>query len=199
MGITDYGVSVATNSAAREDPEFARLLMDEGERLHEDKYALFSKKIGNCAIVESADGKIAVIKRADDMHEYHGCYDTPGGHADPKVDEDGNIEDACFTPEYHFSEMKREVSEEIGIPSESIEESYLIGMAANLEMFGNPDMLFYLRTGLDSSRMDPNEEVAGLEKLTREELFERFKGGELELVPPSEALVTAYFHQKGWM
>jgi len=188
MGITDYGVFVATNSAAKQNPEYAQYLIEGGKRLFNNPYALFASPIGNCAIVESSDNKIALIKRSMGVHEYTGFYDTPGGHAEPLKH--------GFNSKDHFRAIKDEVSEEIKIPVESIEEAYFIGMCVNLENFRKPDMLFYLRTGLHSEKMDPNEEVSRLEKLTRDELFEKWKNRNYNIVPPSEALLVAYFNQQ---
>src|SRR3989344_234422 len=70
MGITDYGVFVATNSAAKYDSEHARFLMEKGRIFFGDENLLFASPVGNCAIVESSDNKIALIKRAMDLYEY---------------------------------------------------------------------------------------------------------------------------------
>ena len=191
LGITDYGVFVGTNSAAREDPEFAKYLMDKGKEFYNNEFVYFASPVGNCGIVESSDNRIALIKRAHDLHEYPGWYDTPGGHANPLKH--------SFDSKGQFDAIKDEVSEEIKIPRESIEESYLIGITANLENFRKPDLLFYLRTGLDSNKMDPNEEVSGLERLTNDELFEHWRKGTYKIVPPSQALLFAYFSlQQGY-
>jgi len=190
LGITDYGVFVATNSAAKEDHEFAEYLMGKGMEFYNDEFAYFASPIGNCAIVESSDGKIALIKRAEDVHEYPGFYDMPGGHANPLKH--------SFDAKGQFDAIKDEVSEEIRIPRESIEESYLIGISQNKENFRKPDLSFYLRTGLHSSKMDPNEEVSRLEKLTKDELFEHYRKGTYKLVPPAEALLVSYFSLQGY-
>ncbi len=185
LGITDYGVFVATNSAAKENHDFAKYLMENGRKFYNNEFAYFASPIGNCAIVESSDNKIALIKRADGMHEYPGFYDTPGGHANPSKHSSDS--------KGQFDAIKDEVSEEIKIPRESIEEAYLIGIMVNLENFRKPDLLFYLKTGLSSEKMDPNEEVSRLEKLTRDELFENWRKGTYNIVPPSEALLFSYF------
>jgi 8-oxo-dGTP pyrophosphatase MutT (NUDIX family) len=191
LGIIDYGLFAATNSAARENPEFAKYLMEQGKKFYDNEFAYFASPVGNCAVVESLDNKIALIKKADEMHEYPGFYDTPGGHANPLKH--------SFDSKGQFDAIKDEVSEEIKIPRESIEEAYLIGITVNLENFRKPDLLFYLRTGLPSSRMDPNEEVSRLEKLAKDELFENWKKGSYNIVPPSEALLFCYFSlEKGY-
>lgn len=191
FGITDYGVFVATNGAAKEDAEFARYLMSRGKEFYGNEFAYFASPVGNCAVVESSDGKIALIKRSEEMYEYPGFYDTPGGHANPSKH--------SFDPKGQFDAIKDEVSEEIRIPKESIEEAYLISISVNNETFRKPDLGFYIRTGLHSNRMDPNEEVSGIEKLARDELFENWRTGTYKIVPPSQALLYAYFSlEKGY-
>ncbi|MBU2633733.1 MAG: NUDIX domain-containing protein [Nanoarchaeota archaeon] len=186
LGITDYGVFVATNNAAKQDPKFAKYLMENGEKFYGNKFAYFASPIGNCAIVESSDNKIAFIKRADNVYDYPGFYDTPGGHPEPTKH--------SFDSKGQFDAIKDEVSEEIGIPKESIEEVYLIGIAVNKENFGKPDMLFYLKTKLHSNKMDINEEVSGLEKLSKDELFKRLKENTFKIFPGSEALIVTYYN-----
>ncbi|MBS3144213.1 NUDIX hydrolase [Candidatus Woesearchaeota archaeon] len=191
LGITDYGVFVATNSAGRKDPEFAAYLLANGAAFYGDTHAYFGNPLGNCAIVESADEKIALIKRAETMHEYPGFYDTPGGHPEPKKH--------TFDARGQFAAITDEVCEEIGIPSESIEEATLMGITTNKENFGKPDLLFYLRTGLESGQMGLSEEVSGLETMSRDELFDHFKKGTRNIVPPSQALLAAYYSlQQGY-
>ena len=191
LGITDYGVFVATNGAAKDDPGFAKYLMKQGKRFYNDKFAYFASPLGNCAIVESLDNKVALIKRADNLYEYPGWYDTPGGHPEPTKH--------SFDGKSLFNAIKDETSEEVKIPKESIEESYLIGLSVNKENFRKPDMLFYLRTGLHSNKMDPNHEVSRLERLSKDELFEHWKKRTYQIVPPSEALLFAYYSlQKGY-
>lgn len=188
LGMTDYGLFMATNKAAMEDPEYAKLLMKEAKRIHNDEYAFFSSPLGNCAIVESSNNKIALITRAKGSGEYSGYIDTPGGHANPAVH--------GFMAEGQFRAMKDETSEEIGIPFESIEEIYLIGICINKENFGKPDMLFYLRSGVSSNQWKFNEEVSKLEKLTKDQLFGHLTKGTYSLVPPSQALMVAYFSKQ---
>jgi len=175
----------ATGISSRKNHLFGKLLMEEGRRLYGDKYALFANPIGNCVVVEFSDDKIALIKRSDKVAEYAGFYDTPGGYAEPTKH--------GFTSEGHFKAVKDEVNEEIGVPVESIEESHLIGIMKSIENFGKPDMLFRLRTGLPSNKIVTNEEVSGLEILARDQLYENLVEGTYKLVPPSEALMVAYF------
>ena len=63
----------------------------------------------------------------------------------------------------------------------------------SIENFGKPDMLFRLRTWLPSNKIVTNEEVSGLEILARDQLYENLVEGTYKLVPPSEALMVAYF------
>lgn len=191
LGITDYGVFAATNGAAKEDPEFARFLMEKGKEFFKNEYIYFASPIGNCAVVEFSDGKIPLIKRSNLVYEYPGFYDTPGGHPEPTQH--------TFDAKGQFDAIKDEVSEELGIPKESIEEAHLLGVVINKRNFGKPDLLFHLRTGLSSDKMNPNYEVSGLEKLTKDQLFENLKKENFKTVPPSQALITAYFSlQKGY-
>ena len=185
FGITDYGIFVATNSAARKDAEFAQYLMENGRVFYNDPHAYFSNPIGNCAVIESADGKIALIKRAETMHEYPGFYDTPGGHPEPKQH--------TFDTKGQFDAIKDEVSEEIGIPVESIEEARIIGVTTNLENFGKPDLLFHLKTGLKGDKMSVSEEVSAVEIMDKNELYAHFRNGTRNIVPPSQALLAAYY------
>ena len=191
LGITDYGVFVATNGAAKEDKEYTKYLMDKGKEFYNNEFEYFASPVGNCAIVESSDNKIALIKRAEDLYEYPGFYDTPGGHAEPLKH--------SFDSKGQFDAIKDETSEEIKIPKESFEEAYLSGISVNKETFRKPDLLFYLKTDLHSSKMDANEEVSGLERLSKDELFEHWKKRTYNIVPPSEFLLFAYYSlQKGY-
>jgi hypothetical protein len=81
-GITDYKTYLGTCCSTN-----VTQLLADGKRLaaNEDEFAFLSRKVGVAAVVETSDGKIALIKRSNSVGVYQDMFDTPGGHPEPSV------------------------------------------------------------------------------------------------------------------
>ncbi len=185
LHITDYGIFVATNSAARRDSKFAEYLQEQGQLFAGDKLAYFGNPLGNGSVVETSDKRIILTKRSDAVHEYPGCYDTPGGHAEPCLH--------GYDSEGQFDAICNELTEETNINAHVIIETRLIGVGSSTENFGKPEMLFMQKVDVLSSSLLPGEEVAAIETFSKDELFDRLRTGRVRVIPPSQALFVAYF------
>lgn len=47
--------------------------------------AVLSRKVGVAAVLETADARVALIKRSPTVGVYPNLFDTPGGHPEPEV------------------------------------------------------------------------------------------------------------------
>lgn len=133
LGPTDYREFIGTNVEAGKDPEYMTALLQRGKERHNDEDAYFSNTLAVCSVVETSDGKIVVGLRSDKVAEYPRCWHTVGGHPNP----------VHYQPTKAdlFDAMAREVTGELGIDYDEIENMRLIGLVRNSRT-RKPELLF---------------------------------------------------------
>lgn len=80
-GLTDYKTYLGT-CCSRSLPQW---LQDAADHALDDPFAYLSRKVGVAAVLETADGQIAFIRRSETVGIYPNMFDTPGGHPEPSV------------------------------------------------------------------------------------------------------------------
>ncbi|KAF1327356.1 hypothetical protein FI667_g7604, partial [Globisporangium splendens] len=139
-GITDYKTYLGTCCSTN-----VTQLLADGKKLtaNGDEFAFVSRKVGVAAVVETSDGKIALIKRSNSVGVYQDMFDTPGGHPEPshigltadvlealqcdgKRAERGAMESAAV--QEFFTSIVNEVHEEINLSDDQIRPPLLLGV-----------------------------------------------------------------------
>ena len=147
LGLTSYKHHVGTSSTARPDADRRRLRRDGLER-HGSKHAHLSAALGVETAVETADGRLVLLRRSASVASFSGAYNGPSGHPEP-----ANVRD--LTPRSIrrelFDAALREVTEETGIPAEALSRPRLIG--AMIDADGKPDVLFRAETSATSRQV----------------------------------------------
>ncbi len=101
-----------------------------------------ARALGISVVVVSADGRILLMERSDQVGEYPGCYDLFGGHINPPAP--GEIPDV-------FASMEKELVEELALPPGTAAMS-LFGLLLTWET-RKPELLFTARCGMESGAM----------------------------------------------
>ncbi|ETP21701.1 hypothetical protein F441_04834 [Phytophthora nicotianae CJ01A1] len=137
-GLTDYASYLGTCCSS-----LAPQLLEDGEKLHSDRFAFLSRKVGVAAVLETKDGHVALIKRSKSVGLYQDLYDTPGGHPEPSnihltednmqtLEDKGNelkrtqLEDAA--KQEFFQSIVNEVHEEVNLAPQQQQPPMLMGV-----------------------------------------------------------------------
>ena len=147
LGLTSYKHHVGTSSAARPDADRRRLRRDGLER-HGSKHAHLSAALGVETALETADGRLVLLRRSASVASFSGSYNGPSGHPEPA--NVPNLTPRSIRREL-FDAALREVTEEVGIPAEAVSRPKLIG--AMIDADGKPDVLFRAATSATSRRV----------------------------------------------
>ncbi|OVA18244.1 NUDIX hydrolase domain [Macleaya cordata] len=128
LGLTDYRTFVGTNLSTLWE-KF--LVTSEDDSL---KCQHTSSPLGNGAVVETADKKILVLRRSNNVGEFPGYFVFPGGHPEPgELGISAHQYDQEMSGSGHinrkvsqemFDSIIREVVEEIGVPASSLTRSF---------------------------------------------------------------------------
>lgn len=108
------------------------------------KAAYLVRVLGVSAIVETEDGQIALLHRSDQVGEYPGFLDVPGGHID--------LDATRRTLPDPFQAIETEVRLELGLAAVDLTPAVLLAVAEN-RLNGKPELIFYLRTGLPAQEL----------------------------------------------
>ncbi|XP_033735414.1 uridine diphosphate glucose pyrophosphatase NUDT22-like [Pecten maximus] len=156
LGITCYRDFISTNWAPN-----AKEIAQLGEQYYSNSQAFMSDAMGVGALVQTTDKHVIFLKRSIHCGEAKGLWDIPGGHAEPqelvgKLPVE-NIDVTKMDPvkviEEMFDSIKREVIDEVNIPSACLSEPELCGIARNTTAAGRPSVEFVIRCSLDSDEV----------------------------------------------
>ncbi|XP_069118504.1 uridine diphosphate glucose pyrophosphatase NUDT22-like [Argopecten irradians] len=156
IGITCYRDFISTNWAPN-----AIEILQLGEQNFNDSQAFMSDAMGVGAFVQTADKHVIFLKRSILCGEAKGQWDIPGGHAEPQElvgklpveDIDVTKMDSVKVIEEMFDSIKREVIDEVNIPSTCLSEPELCGIARNTTAAGRPSVEFVIRCSLNSEEV----------------------------------------------
>ena len=82
LGLTSYKHHVGTSSAARPDADRRRLRRDGLER-HGSKHAHLSAALGVETALETADGRLVLLRRSASVASFSGSYNGPAATPNP--------------------------------------------------------------------------------------------------------------------
>ncbi len=128
-----------------------------------DDNSAYANILGNMVILETNDNQIVFIKRSEDVNDYPGYLDVPGGHPEPSKIKNFTEEEIL---EELFNSAKDEVVAEINLSEDDVGDFKCLGFIENLEFNYKPDMIFYIKLNISK------EEVLELYKKGGEEQFE---------------------------
>lgn len=151
LGLTGYKEYLGTN---RLEEDLWRQLRDDGERVHGDAAAHLSNALGCEAIFLTSDGQAVMLRRSGAVGTHSGLYNGPSGHPEPS--HAGLLADGCDSDSIEervcqelFDSVLQEVHEETNVPREVLSPPRLIGCMADAT--GKPDIIFLVRTSMDSN------------------------------------------------
>ncbi|OWF45666.1 nucleoside diphosphate-linked moiety X motif 22-like [Mizuhopecten yessoensis] len=156
LGITCYRDFISTNWAPN-----AEDILRKGEQDYNNTQAFMSDAMGVGALVQTTDNHVIFLKRSIHCGEAKGLWDIPGGHAEPQeLVGDLPVENIDVTKmdpvkviEEMFDSIKREVIDEVNIPSSCLSEPELCGIARNTTAAGRPSVEFVIRCSLNSEEV----------------------------------------------
>lgn len=182
LGLTDYRTFIGTN-LSNEWEKFIVPFEDDSLRCQHT-----SSPLGNGAVVETADKKIIVLQRSNNVGEFPGYFVFPGGHPEPQ--EIGILAHGCDqgltdsedinrkTSKEMFDSITREVVEEIGVSAPCLSDPIFIGISRR-ELNVRPTAFFFLKCSLESmeveqlySKAQDGYESVQIYTVSREELAE---------------------------
>ena len=157
IGITDYKEMICTNHLTCIEE-----IQKYGELHYNDRHACFGDALGVGGVVVTQDDFIVLIKRSNWVAESQGCYDTPGGHAEPEemLKKLGKNNSELFQVDSSeviyeiFHSFVREVRDEINVPESSLSWPLLLGVTRNKEYGWKPGMIFTLKCNLDWKQIE---------------------------------------------
>ncbi|KAG2765536.1 hypothetical protein PC129_g10156 [Phytophthora cactorum] len=204
-GLTDYASYLGTCCSS-----LAPQLLADGEKLHNDRFAFLSRKVGVAAVLETRDGHVALIKRSKSVGLYQDLYDTPGGHPEPSSihltedvlqtleDTDNELkrtqlEDAA--KQEFFQSIVNEVHEEVNLAPQQQQPPMLLGVVLQTDAC-TPSFSFHIKAECSAGELrelyqaGPSDkfESVKLELLSAESLLEEGSTtlNELELTPSAK-------------
>ncbi|KAK6935939.1 NUDIX hydrolase domain [Dillenia turbinata] len=144
LGLTDYRTFVGTKL----NPLWEKFLVPSED---ESAHCLHTANpLGNSAVVETADGKIIVLQRSNNVGEFAGHFMFPGGHP-----ENHDLTATCvneMVSQEMFDSIIREVVEEIGVPASSLSDPNFIGISQRV-LNVRPAAFFYIKCRLQSAEI----------------------------------------------
>ncbi|KAL5711146.1 Nudix hydrolase 9 [Ranunculus cassubicifolius] len=150
LGLTDYRTFMGTNLSAKWE-EFVVPSEDDSVQCQHT-----SSPLGNGAVVETADKKIIVLQRSNNVGEFPGHFVFPGGHPEPQEiglaahPNDQNTEEMKKkVSQEMFDSIIREVVEEIGVPAPCLSDPIFIGISRR-ELNVRPAAFFFMKCSLES-------------------------------------------------
>lgn len=186
---TDYMLFLVVNKEAEKDPEYAKLLRERGRDYFNDEWAFYSHILGTNALIRTADGKFPVGRRAMDLSDYPGGFDTPGGHSE--------VEKHGFTGKGQFDAIKMEMGEETGVRDEDIGSIHLVGITRDTRN-RKPSLNYFAQLKIDEAelrRRPRDREYDRFDYVTEEQIAEAVEKD--RLVPGSQGAAVAWFHLQG--
>lgn len=158
LGNTTYKEFIGTNCSpyAR---EIVRCCDSTGSSLNIQEY--MADPLGVGSLLETSDHKFVFMKRSQTCGEAQGMIDRPGGHPEPEniklnsLKEVDGLEDVTSDAVVQeiFSSVQCEIRDELNIPIEKLDESFLLGIVYNNETIGRPSLEFYTRCFLTSKEV----------------------------------------------
>lgn len=199
IGLTDYIEYLCTNH----DLKINQRLRSLGVLDCNDPDCYLSHAIGNLAIVETNDAKIALLLRNDTVATFRNYYDAPGGHPEPhRIKNLISMSTHCCQNAIRdelFDSIKQEVIEELNVSQAEIRATHLIGVLRTYEDGGKPEMIFYMPIDLNGRELQArydapeNAEVsAESKKLLLIEPWQKSSGNNLKFTVPTRAALTIY-------
>ncbi|XP_010253363.1 PREDICTED: nudix hydrolase 9 [Nelumbo nucifera] len=156
LGLTDYRTFVGTNL----NPLWEKFLVPSEDDSIRCQHC--STPLGNGAVVETADRRILVLQRSNNVGEFPGYFVFPGGHSEPEeIGIASHQYDKDLTDSGHinrkvsqemFDGIIREVIEEIGVPTASLSDPVFIGISRR-ELNVRPTAFFFLKCNLQSEKI----------------------------------------------
>ena len=154
IGLTCYKDFQCTNYCSD-----SKKLQADGMKDYMDKQSYMSDPLGVSAILVTADDKVVIQKRSNQVGEYCGMLDLPGGHPEPnnvpgwKQDYEGNMDSqevfssfsSCDIVDEIFYSITQEVVAEINLPRGQLSEPQLVAIIRQTLSFGRPSAVFTLR------------------------------------------------------
>ncbi|KAF9595971.1 hypothetical protein IFM89_006717 [Coptis chinensis] len=132
LGLTDYRTFMGTNLSK----EWERFLIHSEDDPIRCQHT--SSPLGNGAVVETADSKIIVLKRSDNVGEFPGHFVFPGGHPEPQE----------IGISAHRYDQDLTDSEQLNRKNDPI----FIGISRR-ELNVRPTAFFFLKCGLESNEI----------------------------------------------
>lgn len=139
LGPTDYREFLGTNVEAGKDVEYMKTLIERGKN-YGNEDAFFSNTLAICSVIETSDKKIIAGLRSDSVAEYPRCWHTVGGHPNPMHYQPTKAD--------LFNAMAREVTGELGIDYNEIDNIRLTGLMKNSRT-RKPELLFHSKIKAD--------------------------------------------------
>ncbi|XP_043714913.1 nudix hydrolase 9 isoform X1 [Telopea speciosissima] len=156
LGLTDYRTFVGTNL----NPLWEKFLVPSEDDSIRCQHT--SSPLGNGAVVETADKKIIVLQRSNNVGEFPGHFVFPGGHPEPhEIGILAHQHEKDSTDLSHinqrvsqemFDSIIREVVEETGVPAPSLSNPVFIGISRR-ELNVRPTAFFFIRCNLESGEI----------------------------------------------
>ncbi|KAJ0399454.1 hypothetical protein ATCC90586_003799 [Pythium insidiosum] len=187
-GLTDYRTYLGTCASEL----VTRLRLDGHAHCGGDATAFLSRKIGVSAVLETADQRLALIERSQNVGVYQHLFDTPGGHPEPAdlhltddVLAELEREDRAHELQIMevaardrlFDSIRDEVHEEINLPRDDISDPRLLGVVLQSEA-ETPSFAFFMTTPRTA------DEVMAL---YRDGPTDQFESSQLRLINAQEA------------
>lgn len=161
LGLTDYMDYLCTNHNSRLNKKLIALGMTD----FKNPDAYLSNALGNVALLETSDGKIALLERSQTISTFQGYYDLPGGHPEPDIMQTVDNESVYWQIASNelFDSIIREVMNEVNVRYEDILNTWCIGFVRSLEDGRTPEMVFYIPVSLSSDELLRRYEEGGPE------------------------------------
>jgi hypothetical protein len=143
--------------------------------------------MGNSALIITADRRIVLGRRSEEVFGHPGWLHCIGGNIDPKLDVKGETVDT-------FGSIIREVREEINIDTADIQWTVCLGIVRDKETM-KPEQLFYIRIKKRIGEVSlKGKEHTGLVTLDNNQLAinEFLKSRGERIVPVARAALRVY-------
>jgi hypothetical protein len=149
FGITNFKDYIGTTQHALIDPQFRQMLMDAGIEDANNPNHYFSNPVATCANIVTCDRFVPMGMRSNKVAIYPGVPSVIGGYV--KVNGDNNPDFSTRDVDL-FSNMKKELSEEIGLNKEDMISTDFLGVIRNKATRG-PEAVYNVSLNIASDEL----------------------------------------------
>ena len=196
MGVTNFKDYIGTSQRALLDPEFRKILMAAGVTDHNNPNHYFSNPLATCSSIVTSDGFILVGTRSEKVAIYPGVPHVTGGYV--KVNGD-NRPDFTVKDVDLFSNMRKELYEELGLTDEDVTSKDFLGIVRNL-ITRAPEALYNISLNINSDELHHRWKTKSRDRFehrnitfySRDELPGFLRKNEGTMVPTGEATLKLF-------